>query len=408
MEMELERFTETRDGDIRCECKVTYSDALQTGTAYSGRLLLIGPNSLRDVVNALNKAVDYPHWQPLLSQARDLAKERFRTGEPPTDLREEMEQAATRYLVRPFVLDRGITIFYGSEESAKSLTMTTLAVAIASGQEIGGLVAEDVGPVAYLDWEDDAGTARERLVALCAGAGISVDSCHIEHKRMVASLDESKREVKQWLGKIHARMAIIDSLGMACGGDPNDPSLLIKTMIAARSLDVPVAAIHHLAKDAKDKSRPYGSVYAAAEARMTWLVEKEDAQKREPGKLKIALTNMKANRSKRHPRQSFEFVFDTDDDTEALRAVSVRPLGFTDTLDVGKGAGQKWRIMDALKGKPLSVDEIAERTGITKASIRTQLSRHEDMFHKNDDGKWGIYEVSTRTDEPVIHEPDPW
>lgn len=408
VEMVLERFVETRDGDIRCECKITFTDALQHGTAYSGRLLLVGPNSLRDVVNSANKLVEWPYWAPVISQARDDAKERFRTGEPPTDLRLEIAEQPSKYLVRPFIPDRGITIMYGSEESAKSMTVNMFAVAVSSGCEIGGLVSEETGPVGYLDWEDDAATARERMVAICAGAGIDPKQCHIEHKRMAASLDESKREVKQWLGKIHARLVIVDSLGMACGGDPNDPSLMIKAMIAARSLDLPVVAIHHLAKDAKDKSRPYGTVYAAAEARMTWLVEKEDTQKQENGKLRIALTNMKSNRSRRHPRQSFEYTFDVDDDTEALRSVSVRPLAFRDTTDVGVGAGQKWRIADALKAKPLTVDAIAAVTRISKASVRTQLNRHDDMFTKIDDENWTLMARQVESPVPAYEAEDPW
>lgn len=408
VEMVLERFTETRDGDIRCECKITYSDALQSGTAYSGRLLLVGPNSLRDVVNSANKLVDWPYWAPVVSQARDDAKDRFRTGEPPTDLRVDMGEQPAKYLVRPFIPDRGITVMYGSEESAKSMTVNMLAVAVSSGREVAGLVSEEIGPVGYLDWEDDAVTARERMLAICSGAGIDPQLCHIEHKRMAASLDESKREIKQWLGKIHARLVIVDSLGMACGGDPNDPSLMIKAMIAARSLDLPVVAIHHLAKEAKDKTRPYGTVYAAAEARMTWLVEKEDSQKQENGKLRIALTNMKSNRSRRHPRQSFEYTFDVDEDTEALRSVSVRPLAFRDTTDVGTGAGQKWRIADALKARPLSVDAIAEQTRISKASVRTQLNRHGGMFVKIDEENWAL---AARPDEAELvsnEAADPW
>lgn len=388
VDMLLERFVESKD-DIRCELTVTYSHPTRGGKVYSGRLLLIGPNSLRDVVGALSKAdPEFDYWQPMVQQARDIAKERFRTGEPPTDLRIDTNQSVSRYLLRPFLLDKGITVFFGNEESAKSLFQMVMSVVVASGQEVAGMVAEETGPIAYLDWEDDASVHQERLKAICAGAGIDFSTVHIEHKRMVASLAESVREVRQWIGSIRARMVVIDSLGMACGGDPNDPSLMIKTMIAARGLGVPVAAIHHLAKDAKDKSRPYGTVYAAAEARMTWLVEK-DTDAENAGRLRIALTNKKSNRSKRHPRQSFEFTFTTDPDTEEMLKVDVNPIGFVEAADVGTGAGQKWRIYKALASKPLTLDEISEATNIPKASCRMQLNRHKGaLYVKTDDDKW--------------------
>ena len=398
VEMVLERFVESKD-DIRCELTVHYDHPTRGGKLYSGRLLLIGPNSLRDVGGALTKAdPEFDFWQPMLQQARDMAKDRFRTGEPSTDLRIDTNQSVSRYMVRPFILDRGITVFFGSEESAKSLFQMVLAVVIASGEEIAGIAAEETGVVGYLDWEDDAGVHQERLKAICAGAGIDIASVHIEHKRMVASLAESARELKQWVATINARYIIADSLGMACGGDPNDPALMIKTMIAARALNVPIGAIHHLAKDAKDKSRPYGTVYAAAEARMTWLVEKDGESS--PGKLRVALTNKKSNRTQRHPRQSFEISFTTNPDTEELLQVDVKPLSFSDAADVGTGAGQKWRIAAVLKNGPKGLDDISAAAGIPKASCRMQLNRHKGtLFAKGIDDRWSI--IASTEEGPV-------
>lgn len=397
VEMTLGMFAPTRDNDVRCELVVVYDHATLGGRVYSGHLLFSGPNSLRDVVTALRAAdPDAEFWLPMVQQARDMARERYRTGEPPADLRLVNTTPSPKYLVRPFVFDRGITIFFGSEESAKSLFTLLLGVVVASGDEIAGIIADERGSVALLDWEDDAEVHRERMHAFCAAASIPTSEVHIEHKRMTASLPDSVREVRLWLGSIGARLVIIDSLGMACGGDPSDAQLMLKTMIAARGLGVPVIAIHHIARDAKDKTRPYGSVYAAAEARMTWQVEKDTGGT--PGKLRIALTNRKTNRSARHPRQSFEFEFTVDEATEDILSINVRTLTFSQAADVGTGAGQKWVIATALKPGPLEVQAIADISGITARVVRMQLNRHKDFFVKLPDGRWAMVVDDARID----------
>lgn len=383
--MILERFREVRD-DIACELTVRSSHPTMGGTLVDGkRLLLIGPNSLRDMTRALTARDDAPDWGGMLEQATTLARRRYRRGEPPTDLREPVA-AASRYLVRPLVLDGSTTIWFGAEESAKSLLAMVVAVAVASGREVAGLVSELTGPVTYLDWEDDADTHKERLRAICVGAGLELATTPIWHQRMTASLVEASRDTRRVIAEMGSVLAIVDSIGMASGGDPTDAGGIIKAMIAARSLGVPVLGIHHLPKDAKDKSRPYGSVYAAAEARMTWLVEKdEDAP---VGTVRIALTNKKSNRSSRHPRQAFDFHFQSSDDREVMESVSVTPITFFAAAGIGAGAGQKWRIAAAL-ATPKTLDDLAAALDITKAVLRMQLNRHRDLFVKGPGDRWG-------------------
>lgn len=389
IEMVVERLHEVRD-DIACELTVRSSHPTKGGTLMEGkRLLLIGPNSSRDIARSLAERDEESDWRGMLEQATTLSRRRYRKGEPPTDLREPLT-IESRYLLRPLLIDGGTTVWFGSEESAKSMLAMSMAVAVASGFEVAGLVAETTGPVLYLDWEDEANTHKERLRAICAGVGVYIDEVPIWHQRMTASLSESARDMRRLVAELGAVFVIVDSIGMASGGDPADAAGIIKAMIGARSLGVPVLGIHHLPKDAKDKSRPYGSVYAAAEARMTWLVERDDDAP--AGMTRIALTNKKSNRSSRHDRQSFEFQFVSSADRETLEQVIVSPIAFIEAAAIGTGAGQKWRIAAELKEAPKTIDELAEATGITRAVLRAQLNRkaNQNLFQKGDDGRWGL------------------
>lgn len=391
IEMVVERLHEVRD-DIACELTVRSSHPIKGGTLLEGkRLLLIGPNSSRDIARGLAERDNEIDWRGMIEQATTLARRRYRKGEPPTDLRDPL-LAESRYLVRPLIIDGGTTVWFGSEESAKSMMAMAMGVAVASGCEVAGLVSELTGPVLYLDWEDEADTHKERLRAICVGAGTALEDVPIWHQRMSASLAESARDMRRLIAELSAVFVIVDSIGMASGGDPADAAGIIKAMIGARSLGVPVLGIHHLPKDARDKSRPYGSVYAAAEARMTWLVEREEDSP--PGVTRVALTNKKSNRSARHDRQSFEFRFDSSADRETLESVTVVPVGFLAAATIGEGAGQKWRIAAELKAGPKSINDLAAATGITKAVLRAQLGRRSNkaLFQRGADGAWGLLE----------------
>jgi hypothetical protein len=373
----VERFVEEKT-DIRAELTVESDHPVNGGHLYYGRLLLMGPQARAQVRNALAARDETVDWGGILEQICTASVKRYREGAPAVDLWVDDLGDAGKYLVRPFVFDDAVNIIYGPGDSGKSLDCLMLAIAVASGEEVGGLIAERSGPVLYLDWEDSAVTHQERLKALCKGLGVELEAGRMIYRRMDASLVEGAREARKDIAKHGIAMVIVDSLGMACGGDPSDAGGIIRTMLAARSLGVPVICIHHIAKDAKDKSTPYGSVYASNEARMSWLVEAE----REGDTLIQSLTNHKANRGARHPRQAFKFHFQSDE-MERITRIAVEPATFTESKEVGAG-GQKWRILEHLKahGK-VGVDEIAEAIGTSRDTARRVLNRSEgDLFGK--------------------------
>ena len=375
VEMVLERFVESKD-DIRCELVVQYAHPTRGGKVYSGRLLLIGPNSLRDVVGALKVSdPEFDYWQPLVAQARDLAKERYREGEPPIDLATYESTRTSKYLIRPFVFDGAVSCIYGDGASAKSLMAVLLGAVVASGKEIAGLVSEVKGKVGILDWEDDAETPQERLRGLEQAYGFTIAPGQMLYRRMTSSLIEAARDIRRWVAEEGIRFIIIDSVGMACGGDPNDPSLMIKTLGAARSLGIPTLAVHHIGKDTKDKTKPYGSVYASNEVRMTWFCEK--TQGNGPNEIRIALTNQKTNRSAEAEREAFSILFENAGDR--IESIRFTPLGSRAAQEISNKS-IRYDCIRALRAGALTVEALSEITGHDKAAIRATLNRDKDYF----------------------------
>jgi hypothetical protein len=395
LEAVAERFHERGD-DVACELTITSSDPVSGGRFYRGRLLLIGPNSLRDVARQCAEATPDLDWRGIVSQIRDLSLDRYRSGAPLVDLRLVEVGDAPQFLVFPFLLDRVISMVYGDGDAAKSVLALTLAVVVASGVEIAGLKPERTGPVLYLDWEDDETQHARRLRAICDAHGLDVDSVPVFYQRMDASMKETGREIKRKAGEKHAIAAIIDSAGMASGGDPMDAQAMIASLSAARGLAMPVFVIHHLPKDAKgnQKKSPYGSVYARNEVRLAHLVE-STAEEGED-ETRCVYTCTKGNWTGTIPstRLGFRFTNEGVGANRQLVNLMVSALDWRETTDI-KPPHQKWTIATFIRdsGGAVTVKQISEGVEITEARARTVLNEEKEMFVSfggTKDRTWGL------------------
>lgn len=379
----VERFIEDKT-DVRVELLIESSKPPAEGQLYYGQLLLMGPNSRRTVRQALENRDNAIDWGGVLEQICTMSMRRFREGAPTLDLLTAELGPRRRWLVKPFVLADGISMVYGAGGDGKSLLSLVTALCVATGQEIAGLEAEQVGSVLLLDWEDGAEGHQERLRAICREHGLELPAGRFHYQRMSASLRESVRDIRKIVAKTQAKFVIVDSIGMACGGDPSDANLIIQTLISARQLGVPVLGVHHIAKNAKDKSNPYGSVYATNEVRLSWHIEST----RQGNQLASALRSYKGNRTGDLGRLGYRWTFREEE--EEITGIRMLNLDLRESRKIGD-TGQKWRIADALKtGGALTVDEIAELTEIRPASVRTNLNRESTMFVKVDDKRWGL------------------
>jgi len=282
---------------------------------------------------------------------------------------------------------------YGDGDTAKSVLALTLAAVIASGTEIAGIKSERTGPVLYLDWEDDEFQHARRLHSLCAQHGIDVADAPVYYQRMETSMKEAAREVKRKAGEVGAIAVVIDSAGMASGGDPMDAQAMIASLSAARAMALPTFVIHHLKKDAttQEKKAPYGSVYARNEVRLAWLVETET----ENDEVRSVYTCTKGNWTGSMPsvRLAFNFTNVGEDADRRLTGIEVRSLDWQETTDI-QPPSQRWQIMELLRSGGLSVNEIGEALNIKQNRVRAILNddRNKEMFVKVGTGKdaaWG-------------------
>lgn len=409
--MTLERFAETRESDVRCEVKVESIDPFHgeepIPLKVGQRLILGGPASRRDLVKALSEENPQFPWSRMVEQVCYLALQRHRQGTPSVDLADVELGESVRYLMRPVIPAGSVVIWYGSGGEAKSMLALAHMVAVAYNGNVAGTLPESTGKGMYLDWEDDDATHAERMQAILRGMEMRPSKGRIIYKRMATTLADSARDLRTEIIRENVKLVIVDSVGMAAGGDPSDANAIIRCMTACRQLGVTVIAIHHLAKpqDGKkqNKDTPYGSIYAVNEARSTWLVEKDEDSTGMT--LRVAMTNKKANRSRLQPRQAFTIDF-TEGEDGRLIEVRFRRLSFLQSANIGT-TDRKWKILSALKDHemPMTVAEIAEATLLTEENVRDGLKSNPEMFTEmpNPDGRAKLWTYSREegTEPPV-------
>lgn len=395
VEIILDRLHANREGGLRAELTIRVVAPFTPSQVHEGLLNMpTGGRTRSEIMKACehrlpDSGVD---WDRMLQQASRLAIAHWRGGEPVVDLAalaNEPTEGRLRYLLDPVILESGLNMLYGDGDTTKSVQALFWAVAVASGYELAGLKPSVRVPVLYLDWEDDQGTHAERLRAICRGFDQPLNlTGQLHYQRHVAPLGTLAPTVRLLIKKLHIGLVIVDSLGMACGGDPRDPGPVLDAMRAARSFRVPVVFVHHLSKSEKDKSKAYGSIYATTLIRHSWYCRRSDDDQ-SPDQVRVRLQNYKRNRGQaRQNKLAFRFFFENSEGDKGLERVLVDSISLQEVADL---SGSRADQIEALMGggsEPFSIPAIAELLTeaegetVTESAVRALLNRSNGRFIK--------------------------
>ncbi len=171
----------------------------------------------------------------------------------------EAGKEPVQFTVDAIVPARGVTILSGEGGIGKSFLALDLAVAVAAGRDWVSKFPVMQGPVLYIDLENDEATIGRRLVQLCAGMDIDIDSLPLyipKRGKPGVELMLDTPEGRAWLwGAVEQyspRLVIIDSLIAAHQGDENS-NVLMRQLIGgldgiAREGRLGIVVIHHQRK----------------------------------------------------------------------------------------------------------------------------------------------------------------
>lgn len=396
--VEVDRLREESRGGLTGEITVKSGRPPSPGLLHRATFNLSSTQARRTLARTLDERDQSLDWAGMLEQLCFMALERWREGEPLIDLRTVNPGDRPRWLVQPYIEYGGPTVLFADGGTGKSLFALALAVSVATGVAVVADGPAECGAVMYLDWETDEYTHRERLGAILAGKGLSLDdAAPIYYRRETASLKASAPMLRRKVVDFGIRLVIVDSMGAARGDDPKEAGTTIQTFNAARSLGVPVIFVDHVTKeDGRDGKKPFGSAYTHNMARLTWgMVKAQDAGE---DKTSIVLSNHKSNNGRLWSRRGYDVHFASDDEGD-LQLVGFSPCDPRDVPDLAGALSRREQIEAVLRANnmALTVDDIVtalEADGIivTAGLVRAILSRHKTRFVQvmGRPPKWGL------------------
>lgn len=389
---ELDRWDESQHS-ISAELVVWSDRQPSPGLLHRARLNLMSSQSRRTLRNVLQERIPELDWHAILEQLCVYSVERYRDGDPAIDLRTVDPYRRQRWLISPYLEMSGPTLFYADGDTGKSMLALWIAIQVA----LGSKDMQKSIPVLYCDWETDVETHAERMIALCRGLGIDRDAMPpVFYKHMTTTLSSARTTICKEVDRVKAGMVVIDSLGVAGDGNPEESGTAIRIFQSLRMMPVPPLCIHHKRKPSgivttgiSSKAEAFGSVYFTNLARLVWDLTAVKTEDR--ATLNISLVNVKANNGRLQRRHAYrlEFTNTPDNHLECCTVKSIDPDSvpeFVEKLTLTD------RVMLELKQGPRTSGELAEATDKSDGSVRVICSRLQKSgaILKLGSGEWAM------------------
>lgn len=326
-------------------------------------------------------------WSAAINDVCGRTVRAFREGAPSILLREALPPAASSWALFPLALADQFTLFFGDVATTKSMTGLGVGLTLHTGLPVLGLKPGRRMRVALADWESVGYDHRGRMVQLL---GPDVELPDLEYIPCDRPLRDEAPRLQRIIREKRIEFLIIDSVGFACDGPPEEAQSALAFGQALRSLHVGSLGIAHVNRTG-DTERPFGSIFWHAGARLTWYVKKVQDQGAKG--LTVGLFNKKSSTGPLERPLGFRFEFD-DDRTRITR---------TDVRAVPELAGQiplKDRMAHALKGGMLTYPELAEILEVDVATVGRVALRYQGRFFTVLPGLDGKKRVGLAQTEP--------
>lgn len=346
-----------------------------------------------DLRNLSNEATYRRHLQEMLGKKKrwiDVFNEACRsvvdvvTKEDQTvNLADVEADTSTQYIVPPLVLADGPTVHFGRGGSGKTYVALAMAVSMASRRVFLGQRCEQ-GAVLFVDYEATPKTTKARLQRIVAGLGEPWrdDLIHYwePHARPLPDiLPALERKIREE----NIRCLLVDSAGLACGGNPKDEDVALRYFNSLARLGIPSLTIAHVTKKESD-GYPYGSIFWSNSARLTWYVKLD---RQEGSTMWVSLFNRKSNETQ--PMEPLGVRLDFSEN-----AVAISREGGTPAPKAGSDSD---RLLTTLQAGPRSVKQLSATLTLSESAVRMILNRLKQKVAKQsraDDNsyRWALAE----------------
>jgi hypothetical protein len=396
--LELARI---REGSGEVHAEITAQHIGEDGHLHhlkTDRVQLISARSRDSFAKILREVKPSVEWGTTLEYACIRTLREWRTGEPFVNLRTIPAPPQLRYLVEPLLPEGETTVIFGDGEAGKSLFSLYVAAAAATATQLPhNLTPVRRCRVLFLDWESSDPTEHaRRLQRISTGLGLT-EAPYVLYRLCLRSVQDDVELIAAQVAQERIDLVIIDSLGIACGGNPSAPEVAITTMNAFRRIGATRLAIGHVSRVDREEvtaeQTTFGSIYWRNLSRAMWqLVPAQDRP--DPDDVAFAIHSRKSNNDKRSRWPfGFRYLFHADGGIELI-ADEVRA---DDDLAEGTALGE--RLRRALTAGKMTTTELAALTGKDSGAVAKQLTRMlarggivklAQGMGKNSPSTWGL------------------
>ena len=267
-------------------------------------------------------------WAKIVPRSMSMAAEAMTSSDSDSaiDLAKHRDRQPNKWLVQGLVPANANTMLYGHGSNLKTITVHSLMLSLASGLNWLGHKIDRPRNVLVLDYEnfeDSWMDYQDRLIQGMPGADLIPEGKVFYLNANGIPLGDQVEKVIRQIQSSGIEVLIVDSAGLACGGDPTESDSALAYFRAIQRLNelgVTAITLAHVTKSARTKEgkknsendQPFGSIYWHNSARATYYVEAEAAKDRNDF-YTVSVENKKMNIAARPEDWKLEILFKDPD-----------------------------------------------------------------------------------------------
>ncbi|MDD5095447.1 MAG: AAA family ATPase [Dehalococcoidia bacterium] len=381
----MDRLKETGDS-LTGEIEITTDAPGVDSFMHHSRLNLLSAQSRKTLSKHMTSRMALPDWDGLIESVCVRVVRKHREGQPLITVGNlPARDNKQRYRLAPMLVEKEANLVYAPGGSGKSYLSYFFGLLVQTGQQRCDLWPKK-GPVLFLDFETSEQEADERIKSIRTGMDLA--DAELNYRRCFQPLAADIETIQRLALDTKAELVIVDSVGAACGGEPESATAVLAYFMALRSMGITTLSVDHVNKSNEKKS-PFGSVYKVNCARSVWEIKK--TQEFGSDRMTVGMFHRKVNQGRLLRPIGFELNWFDDGN-----ALIIHPAKIAEDPTLSKELPLKDRISAALNGtgKGLTVKAIQEvlsdeENEVSEAVIRATLNRYQDTFVKLPDGHWG-------------------